>query len=284
MSQSVLILLSSSLFGTAVFIGVGPLFRALNQMNKTFFEVLELRMRQLGMSVAHLPAASSGRWLASGVVAIVVAFGFGMPPVGAFLGLLTFNLIGLLLLYLVEAHRTRIRDQLVIMTRNFSNQVRAGLSLPQALRATASTLPPPFGPLLQRADYQVNETGLTLREAFTELKNEVQIDGLTIFVIAVLIANEKGGELPDKLDRIAFSLEEIQRVERKKESDTASGRLVVTLLACFPFAFLGLFYFMDPDGTGLVFALTSGQIVLSGVGLIVYVSVRWAQSILNRVE
>jgi Flp pilus assembly protein TadB len=170
------------------------------------------------------------------------------------------------------------------MTRNFANQVRSGLSLEQALQATAAVLPPPLGTLLKRADYQVNNSGATLREALLDLKREVQIDGLTVFVIAVLIAKDKGGELPEKLDRIAFSLEELQRVERKKESDTAAGRLVVTLLACFPFGFISMFYFLDPEGTTLVFSLTSGQIILSAVGLIVYVSVRWAQSILNKVE
>lgn len=76
----------------------------------------------------------------------------------------------------------------------------------------------------------------------------------------------------------------MQRVERRKESETAAGRMVVWVLAVFPLVFLGMFYFLDPEGTGLLFSTMAGQIVLAVVGLTVYGCVRWTQSILRRVN
>ena len=47
------------------------------------------------------------------------------------------------------------------------------------------------------------------------------------------------------------------------------------------FLFLGGFYVIDPDGTGLIFTTTLGQIVLSGVILCVFAAGRMAQKILS---
>jgi Flp pilus assembly protein TadB len=76
----------------------------------------------------------------------------------------------------------------------------------------------------------------------------------------------------------------MERVENKRVSDTAAGRLLVTVLSLFPIGFLTMYYFLDPEGTGLVFSLFEGQVVLAIVGLITYASWRWAQYILAPIE
>ena len=53
------------------------------------------------------------------------------------------------------------------------------------------------------------------------------------------------------------------------------------MLAIFPAVFLGLFYFLNPDGTKLLFTTVVGQLVLLVVIALVYVAVRWANRILN---
>ena len=52
-------------------------------------------------------------------------------------------------------------------------------------------------------------------------------------------------------------------------------------LCVFPFLFLGGFYVIDPEGTGLIFTTTLGQIVLAGVILCVFAAGRMAQKILS---
>ena len=92
---------------------------------------------------------------------------------------------------------------------------------------------------------------------------------------------ERGGRITEALERISRSLQENQRLERKLEADTESGRKVVVMLAAFPAVFLGLFYFLNPEGTALLFTTILGQVVLVFVIVMVYAAVRWANRILT---
>src|SRR5262249_10143639 len=126
--------------------------------------------------------------------------------------------------------------------------------------------------------------GRGLRDVLVEMKDRLQMEGVTLLVLALVTAAEKGGKLADVLERAAHSLEELLRVQRKRDSDTASGRLVILVLAAFPAGFLGLFSLLDSRSTAAVFQLLAGQILLLVVGVMVYGSIRWAQRILARVE
>src|SRR5262245_2459525 len=281
--MSGLLVLSSVIFGAAIALGVGPLFTAVNQKNRAFFAKLEVRRRELGMPTDNLRTLEIGRWVFAIGAGVTMAL-LGLVPVGVLVAIVAYNIFGAWLIWQVDAYQTRIRDQLVLAARDFSNQVRAGLSLTQGLEATSRDFPSPLGPLLRRVVQQSRQDPGYFLTALENLKETVRLDGMTVFVTAVTIAHRQGGNLSVILDRLGHSLEELQRVERKKDSETAAGRLVVLLLSAFPFAFLALFYFLDPEATGLLFSFLGGQIVLSVVGLMVYGSYRWAQSILRRIE
>ena len=106
------------------------------------------------------------------------------------------------------------------------------------------------------------------------------VDSFTLFAAAVLVSLERGGRITDALERIGHSLQEIQRIERKLEVDTASGKKVVYMLTAFPLFFLGLSYAMNPAGTASVFQSLLGQLILLIVIGLCYFSFRWSQRIL----
>ena len=87
--------------------------------------------------------------------------------------------------------------------------------------------------------------------------------------------------MTEALERISKSLQEGQRLERKLEADTASGRKVVIILTAFPLVFLFGYYAMDPVGTGVLFKTVLGQIVIVTVLGLTYASARWAKQILT---
>ena len=109
----------------------------------------------------------------------------------------------------------------------------------------------------------------------------LNIDSFTLFASAVLVSLERGGRITDSLERISHSLQEVQRIERKLEVDTASGKKVVYILTGFPIFFLGLSYFMNPEGTATVFQSLLGQLVLLVIIGLCYFSFRWSQKILT---
>ena len=89
-------------------------------------------------------------------------------------------------------------------------------------------------PVSRAASYE----GKDIRETLADFKARVKLDAVALMVIALQTALENGGKLAEVLERISHSLEEQQRVARKPcQTDTAAGRLMVTLMAAFPAAF-----------------------------------------------
>jgi len=180
---------------------------------------------------------------------------------------------------MVKRRRNLLRDQMVGATVALANATRAGLALAQGLEAAAAETPEPL-----RSEFRqvVNEyrRGRPLPEAIAAAKRRLGLESFTLFASALLVCLERGGRLSESLEAIARSLQENQRLERKLEAETASGRAVVAVLAIFPIAFLGLFGLINPEGTALMFSTLIGQAALVVVALLIFGAAAMARRIL----
>jgi tight adherence protein B len=272
-------LLSSVLIGVATGLAVVGSADVVDWLNGKYLVDLGERMERLGMDARPLRGWLRLRWLAAIGVFVVVGVWMRMLPVGILAGGVTYYLSGQWLEGRLVKRRAQLRDQLVGATRNLAAQVRAGLPLSEGFAAVSGDTPDPLGELLRRAVNQ-SEQGRALKAILLDMKERLRIESFSLLVVAVLIAEERGGRLADVLERIGHSLQEQQRIERKREADTAAGRLLVNILASFPALFLGLFYLLDPQGTGLIFSTLAGQFVLCAVAAISIGSLLWGRRIL----
>jgi tight adherence protein B len=222
------------------------------------------------------------RWWGISIVAsfLILTFVFGMLPIALAVLILLIIAPRWILKFMIARRRRKLRDQLVGGTTSLANACRAGLSLAQGLETVSHEVPQPLARELQRI---VNEYqhGRSLAEAITTTKERLKLDSFTLFASALCVSLGRGGRITESLERIGHTLQENQRVERKLESETASGRKVVLLLALFPFVFLGGFYILHPEGTALVFQSLIGQLVLLVVIGLVVASVWWSNRILS---
>jgi tight adherence protein B len=280
--DSGLILLSSLLVGSAVGLAVVGSADVVDWVNGKYLADLAERMERLGMDSRSLRSVLRFRWLSALGAFLVVGIWLHMIPVGLLSSLLAYYLIGQWLEGRLVKRRQQLRDQLVGATRGLTAQVQAGLPLTEGLAAICGDVPQPLGGLLRRAVNQ-SEQGRALKAVLLDMKERLRLESFSLLVVALLIAEERGGKLADVLERIGHSLQEQQRIERKRESDTAAGRLLVNILAAFPALFLGMFYLLDPEGTGLVFSTLAGQLVLCVVGAIAVGSLLWGRRILARI-
>jgi tight adherence protein B len=234
------------------------------------------------LSMDRTQTQSMLRWWGVSIVGsfIVLTFVLGMLPIAIAVVALLILAPRWILQFMIARRRTLLRDQLVSGTTALANACRAGLSLAQGLESVGSEVSQPLSSELQRI---VNEYqhGRSLAEAITTTKDRLQLDCFTLFASALCVSLGRGGRITESLERIGETLQENQRVERKLESETASGRKVVILLALFPFVFLGGFYLMHPEGTSMVFQSLLGQLVLLVVIALVFVSVWWSNRILS---
>lgn len=219
-------------------------------------------------------------WGISLVAAFVfVAFVLQMPPIALAAVYLVYVAPRIILDFMIRKRRAVLRDQMATATVALANTSRAGLSLAQGLESISSETPEPLSSELRRIVHEYRH-GRPLSEAIRATKERLKIESFTLFSAAILVCLERGGRITDALERISHSLQELQRIERKLEVDTAAGTKVVYILTVFPLIFLGISYVVNPEGTATLLHSIWGQIILLFVIILTYFSFRWSQRIL----
>ena len=97
----------------------------------------------------------------------------------------------------------------------------------------------------------------------------------------MMASHESGGRLNEIVERIAQSVLELQRLERKVMSETAQARKSAVYMAIAPPVILVVYYFVDPDNTTLLFTQTMGHIVLAAALILNVIAYFWARRILS---
>jgi len=240
----------------AVWLGWRPLMAAVRdrqaRFDRTLRDNLLLEVSGGAVIVGSLAAlallAAAGYMLAAGVGgAIGAAAGLVLPS--AMLGLL------------VRRRLNRLEDQLVSGVQTLSSGVRAGLNLVQAMRLIARDGPAPisqeFAHLLREYEY-----GVPLEQAMDKAAARIGSGDYRLLFAALRTHRERGGDLGTTLDRIAESIREIQRLEKRVRTLTAQGRTTARWLAAMPAVVLGILYLIDRDGTIRVFQADVGKLIL----------------------
>ena len=185
-----------------------------------------------------------------------------------------------LLRRMAERHRQKIEDQLADAMVTLSNAVRAGLSLAQSMEILAAQCPKPINAEFHQIAAEYN-LGKPLQRTLTEAKQRLRSENFALFAAAVLASHESGGRLNETVERIAQSVLEMQRLERKVLSETAQARKSAVYMALAPAFILTVYYFVDPLNTTLLFTKVAGHILLATAAVLNVIAYLWARAILN---
>lgn len=185
-----------------------------------------------------------------------------------------------LLRRMAERHRQKIEDQLADAMVTLANAVRAGLSLAQSMEILASQCPKPINAEFHQivAEYKL---GKPLDRTLTEAKERLRSDNFALFAAALLASHESGGRLNETVERIAQSVLELQRLDRKVLAETAQARKSAVYMAMAPAFILVAYYFVDPVNTTLLFTRMLGQVLLALAVVFNVLAYLWARVILN---
>jgi tight adherence protein B len=185
-----------------------------------------------------------------------------------------------LLRRMAERHRQRIEDQLADAMVTLANAVRAGLSLAQSMEILAAQCPKPINAEFQQMVSEYN-LGKPLERTLTEAKERLRSENFALFAAALLASHDSGGRLNETVERIAESVLELQRLERKVMSETAQARKSAVYMALAPAFILIAYYFIDPVNTTLLFTKILGQLLLASAVVLNLLAYLWARAILN---
>ncbi|RMF99401.1 MAG: hypothetical protein D6741_08590 [Planctomycetota bacterium] len=238
------------------------------------------KLRRLRAPTRHL-RRNLILWLV-GIVACFLAFWLLLNSL-IFAFLLSAFLIAApwyLLRRMAERYRQKIEDQLADAMVALSNAVRAGLSLTQALEILAAQCPKPINGEFRQIVGQYN-MGQPLAQTLTEAKQRLKSENFSLFAAALLASHEHGGKLNETVERIAQSVLELQRLDRKIMAETAQARKSSIYMAISPWLILVAYYYIDPENTKMLFTQPLGHLLLAMAVVLNVIAYLWARAILN---
>lgn len=151
----------------------------------------------------------------------------------------------LVLVRLARQRRLQFAGQLPDALMLVSAAIRAGASLPLALRQMSQEMAAPCG---QEFELMLREQrlGITLDDALGSLERRMGGDDLRLFTAAVRIAGDSGGNLAETLERLADSIRRKITVEGKIRALTAQGRLQGWIMTLLPPAVAAALFAIEP--------------------------------------
>lgn len=178
---------------------------------------------------------------------------------GLFLFLLTRNLLilllGLIIGYMIpdlyvnstkKKRMAKLNKQLPEALNIISNGLRAGFSFNQAMDVAAREMDSPIKVEFQKV-LRDNSIGKTMDRALTDFAGRVDDEDVDMFITALLIQRQVGGNLADVLDTISETVRERVRIRGEVQTMTAQGRMSALIISILPFGIAGFIFVSNPE-------------------------------------
>ncbi|MBS0388782.1 MAG: type II secretion system F family protein [Proteobacteria bacterium] len=139
--------------------------------------------------------------------------------------------------------------------------LRSGLALLPAIQHLAQHQPAPIGQELTLVVRRYR-MGTTLDDALEDFQRRIGGTESALFMTAVSVARQLGGNLSDVLARLSQTLREKQAIEGKIAALTAQGRLQARIVGLLPLALLVVMTRMEPRAMRLMYTTPQGWATL----------------------
>ncbi len=194
------------------------------------------------------PATLVGLALAMSVVGVLLFSASGAPPFmslafGAALGIgVPFGSLA----FLAGQRKKKFLDQFPNAVDLVARSLQAGHPIPVALGIVAEQAPDPIGTEFGIAIDEM-AVGLDRDEALSNMVQRFPLPELHLFVAAIQITRETGGNLAEVFLKLAEVIRAKATLRKKVSALTAEGRLSCVILAILPVALFLILNLMRPE-------------------------------------
>ena len=172
-----------------------------------------------------------------------------------------------------EALRKQLPDAFELMAR----VIRAGQTMAQALLAVADEFAPPISAEFSYC-YEQQNLGLSPELAYRDLARRNDLIELKLFVLALLVQQQTGGNLAELIDKLSGVLRERSRIKGVVQTLTAEGRMQAIILMALPPVIFVLMLVLNPAYAMQLFVypkLIAVTLTFEGLGAL------WIRKIVN---
>lgn len=182
--------------------------------------------------------------------------------------------------YLKRARLAAFDSQLPATLDQIASGAKAGLSLKQAIEEAAASSPSPISDELSLL-VQDTTLGSELGVAINNTRKRLGSKQFGLVATALNTNREKGGNLPEALDRMSASLKEIWRLEQKLITASAEGRKAMLVIGLVPIFVFIMVMLMQPDLAAKLTQSFMGLVILA-IAVVLYVTgIYWLIRILR---
>ena len=192
-------------------------------------------------------------WLAVSAVKIKHGWQNGASPVAKWLD---------------ARRRAKFDEQLPEALATMSNALRAGLAISQAFDAIVENGDKPIAEEFEILQRQMH-VGMSFEDALQSMTARVGSDDLSLVATALLVARRSGGNVTEIFDKIAATIRERMRVERKVRSLTAQGRMQGIIVSSMPVILGGALTAVRPRLMLPFFCSLTGAACLAATALLI---------------
>lgn len=183
-------------------------------------------------------------------------------------------------LWLKQRRLDRIQQQLPDGLLMLASSLRAGVGFNPALETLAQDGQPPLAQELSLI-LREQHMGVRTEEALEHFAQRVPIDDAKLFVAAVTISREVGGNLAETLATLAETLRRKLMMEGKVKALTAQGRLQGIVMAMLPAGLVGFLVLFYPETMNPMFHTWQGWCVIALVFVLEYLGYRMCRKIMT---
>jgi tight adherence protein B len=165
--------------------------------------------------------------------------------VSVLITLLAIGSVFLFLFYRKGIQLMRFTEQMPDALDMIARSLRAGHSMQSAVQLVGNEMSEPLAGLFKVA-YEEQQLGLPLSDSLALMLERMPSVDLRLFVTAVNIHREVGGNLADTLDRLANTIRDRLRIKRQVRVYSAQGRLSGYILVALPVFMAIMLYIIAP--------------------------------------
>lgn len=194
-----------------------------------------------------------------------------LSPVGFIIG---FFLPNLFLENMKNRRTKKLNSQLPEALSIISNGLRAGYSIVQAMTVASKELQEPISQEFDKV-IRDNSLGKPLEDALVDMANKVEDEDLGMFVTAMLIQRQVGGNLSEILESISRTIRERVKIRGEIKTLTSQSRFSAVVISIMPIGLAVAIAMLNPAYIKILVespigvAMVVGAVILDIIGIIV---------------
>ena len=158
-----------------------------------------------------------------------------------------------------------------------SRTMRAGQTISQALQAVADEAGPPLAEEFGYC-YDQQNLGMSPEAAMRDLARRTGLLEVKIFVLAVMVHRQTGGNLAELLEKLSFVIRERYRIKGMITALTAEGKFQAIVLLALPIVLVGAMFSLNREYALELFQM---PLLLVGTAAMMGLGAFWMSRIIN---